>query len=90
MASYQQLKRNLCSRVLFNNKLTTMDDLRKIVLGGNSAFIAIDTEHVPVESANNRILHQVGFTYFPATSIAMMLNTSIPDRWRLREFYDNY
>ncbi|KAJ2979961.1 hypothetical protein NUW58_g7071 [Xylaria curta] len=89
MATYQQLKRNPDSRVLFDNRITTMNDLYKLV-DSNSAFMALDTEHVPVENETNRILHQVGLTYLPATSTAMMLNTSIPSRLRLSNFYDKY
>lgn len=67
-----------------------MNDLYKVVAGGNSAFIALDTEHVPVENENSRILHQVGLTYLPATSTAIMLNASISSRQRLRDFYNTY
>ncbi|KAI1118037.1 hypothetical protein F5Y14DRAFT_464130 [Nemania sp. NC0429] len=90
MATYEQLKRNPDSRVLFNNRITTMNNLYKVVTGGKSAFIALDTEHVPVENETNRILHQVGLTYLPASSTAMMLNPSIPGRPHLSDFYDKY
>ncbi|KAI1751763.1 hypothetical protein F4782DRAFT_177292 [Xylaria castorea] len=90
MATYQQLKCDPDSRVLFDNRIITMNDLYRVVVGGNSAFIALDTEHVPVKNENNRILHQVGLTYLPATSTAMMLNTSISGRPRLGDFYDEY
>ncbi|KAI1739455.1 hypothetical protein F4680DRAFT_448830 [Xylaria scruposa] len=90
MVTYQQLKRDPDSRVLFNNRITTMNDLHRVVVDGNSAFIALDTEHVPVENENNRILHQVGLTYLPATSTAMMLSTSSPGRPRLGDFYNEY
>ncbi|KAI1352014.1 hypothetical protein F5Y01DRAFT_314262 [Xylaria sp. FL0043] len=91
MATYQQLERDPNSRVLFNNRITTMNDLNRVVVDGNSAFIALDTEHTPVENENNRILHQVGLTYLPATSMAMMLDTSsISNKLRLSDFYDKY
>ncbi|KAI0443325.1 hypothetical protein F4803DRAFT_515710 [Xylaria telfairii] len=88
MATYHYLQRDPDSRVLFTNRITTMDDLYKIVVGGNSAFIALDTEHVPIENENNRILHQVGLTYLPATSTAMMLNAS--RKQCLSDFYNIY
>ncbi|KAI0120031.1 hypothetical protein GGR51DRAFT_6204 [Nemania sp. FL0031] len=89
MATYQHLQRDPNSRVLFANRITTMDDLYKVV-GGNSAFIALDTEHVPVKNENNRILHQVGLTYLPAISAAMMLNAATSSRQRLKDFYNTY
>ncbi|KAI0521583.1 hypothetical protein F5B22DRAFT_634488 [Xylaria bambusicola] len=84
------LKRDLDSRVLFDNRITTMDGFYEVVVGGTSAFIVLDTEHVPVENESHRILHQVGLTYFPATSMAMMINTSIPRRPCLGDFYERY
>lgn len=90
MATYHQLQHDPDFRVLFTNRITTMDDLYKVVVSGNSAFIALDTEHVPVENENNRILHQVGLTYLPATSTAIMLSASISSRQRLSDFYNTY
>ncbi|KAI0181261.1 hypothetical protein GGR52DRAFT_26287 [Hypoxylon sp. FL1284] len=98
MATYQGLKNDPGSRILFSNRLANMDDLHKLVLDGNVAFIALDTEHVPLDSQTNRILHQVGLAYLPITSTSMMPDSStimMPDssllcRPRLGDFYDKY
>ncbi|KAI1369901.1 hypothetical protein F5Y08DRAFT_334252 [Xylaria arbuscula] len=90
MVTYQQLTRDPDSRALFNNRITTINDLYRVIVSGKSTFIALDTEHVPVRNENNRILHQVGLTCLPAASTAIMPSTSISDRPRLSEFYDEY
>ncbi|KAI0438067.1 hypothetical protein F4803DRAFT_565578 [Xylaria telfairii] len=63
MATYQQLQRDPVSSILFNNRITTMEGLQRTLK--DHAFIALDTEHVPIESPKNRILHQVGLAYLP-------------------------
>ncbi|KAI0413291.1 hypothetical protein F5X98DRAFT_378874 [Xylaria grammica] len=82
MATYQQLKQNPASRVLFNNRITTMEHLQS-TLEDNVALFALDTEHVSVESQRNRILHQVGLAYLPT----MAPHTPFPDQPRLDDFY---
>ncbi|KAI0805220.1 hypothetical protein GGR55DRAFT_655863 [Xylaria sp. FL0064] len=64
MATYQQLKRDPVSRVLFNNRITTTKGLQGI-FKDRAPFIALDTEHGPIESGRNRILYQVGLAYIP-------------------------
>ncbi|KAI1180282.1 hypothetical protein F4777DRAFT_307728 [Nemania sp. FL0916] len=88
MVTYHYLQRDPDFRMLFTNRITTMDDLYQAVVSGKSAFIALDTEHVPVESQSNRILHQVGLTYLPATSTAFLLNAPNTSRKRLSDFYN--
>ncbi|KAI0515126.1 hypothetical protein F5B22DRAFT_636679 [Xylaria bambusicola] len=87
MVTYQQLKYDPSSQALFNNRITTMEGLLSILK--DHSFIALDTEHVPVDSQRNRILHQVGLAYIPAitphTPIAV---PSQPQRPRLKDFYD--
>lgn len=89
MATYQQLRLEPLSRDLFNNRITTVEDLRNILK--DSSFIAIDTEHTPVTSEKDRILHQVGLACIqtlgqentPRTNDAS-LSTSHP---YLQQFY---
>ncbi|KAI0404713.1 hypothetical protein F4802DRAFT_607324 [Xylaria palmicola] len=63
MATYEHLRRDPSTQVLFNNRIRTLEGLQGILQ--NHAFIALDTEHVPVESQRNRVLHQVGLAYIP-------------------------
>ncbi|KAL7942621.1 hypothetical protein V8C42DRAFT_331478 [Trichoderma barbatum] len=48
MATYKQLQREPASKVLFNNRITTIRGLRKVLK--DSTFLAIDTEHVVITS----------------------------------------
>ncbi|KAH6887024.1 hypothetical protein B0T10DRAFT_607821 [Thelonectria olida] len=61
MATYKQLQRDPASRDLFNKRITTIQGLRNAL--EDSAFLAIDTEHVAITSEKDRILHQVGLAY---------------------------
>ncbi|KAK5988010.1 hypothetical protein PT974_12146 [Cladobotryum mycophilum] len=61
MAAYNQLQREPASRDLFNNRITAMQDLENSLK--DSAFIAIDTEHIAITSEKDRILHQVGLAH---------------------------
>ncbi|KAI1348313.1 hypothetical protein F5Y01DRAFT_328582 [Xylaria sp. FL0043] len=83
MATYQQLKRDPVSRVLFNNRITTMKGLQGI-LEDRAAFIALDTEHGPIESGRDRILYQVGLAYIPT----LPATAPFPGRPRLGCFCD--
>ncbi|RSL61665.1 hypothetical protein CEP53_005035 [Fusarium sp. AF-6] len=60
MVTYSQLQREL------SNRITTLQSLYDVLQ--NSAFLAIDTEHVAITSEKDRVLHQVGLAYFPAPS----------------------
>ncbi|KAL6837636.1 hypothetical protein V8C40DRAFT_230461 [Trichoderma camerunense] len=61
MATYKQLQREPAFRELFSKRITTLQDLYDI--SKDSAFIAIDTEHFPITSGKDRILHQVGLAH---------------------------
>lgn len=61
MATYEQLQREPVSRELFYIRITTMQGLLNALK--DSAFIAIDTEHIPIASEKDRILHQVGLAH---------------------------
>ncbi|KAI0452129.1 hypothetical protein F5B21DRAFT_484699, partial [Xylaria acuta] len=78
MATYQQLQRDPVSRVLFNNRITTMEGLQRTLK--DHAFIALDTEHGPIESERSRTLHQVGLAYLPT------ITPHIPGQPRLDDF----
>lgn len=64
MATYEQLRREPASRDLFKNRITKLQSLHNALK--DSAFLAIDTEHVAITSEKDRMLHQVGLAYFPA------------------------
>ncbi|KAL2675572.1 hypothetical protein Neosp_011759 [[Neocosmospora] mangrovei] len=64
MVTYEQLQREPSSRDLFSNRITRLQDLYHALK--DSAFLAIDTEHVAITSQKDRMLHQVGLAYFPA------------------------
>ncbi|KAI1146749.1 hypothetical protein F4825DRAFT_439668 [Nemania diffusa] len=66
MATYQQLQRDPASRVLFSNRITTIEGLQRTLK--DHAFIALDTEHGPIESERSRALYQVGLAYLPTMS----------------------
>ncbi|KAL6358928.1 hypothetical protein LRP88_09123 [Fusarium phalaenopsidis] len=57
MATYEQLQREPASRDLFSNRITRLQGLRNALK--DSAFLAIDTEHVAITSEKDRILHQI-------------------------------
>ncbi|KAL6829418.1 hypothetical protein J3E69DRAFT_238201 [Trichoderma sp. SZMC 28015] len=61
MATYKQLQREPAFRELFSKRITTLQDLYDI--SKDSTFIAIDTEHFPITSGRDRILHQVGLAH---------------------------
>ncbi|KAM6476291.1 hypothetical protein HDV62DRAFT_402895 [Trichoderma sp. SZMC 28011] len=61
MATYKQLQREPAFRELFSKRITTLQDLYSI--SRDSTFIAIDTEHFPITSGKDRILHQVGLAH---------------------------
>lgn len=61
MATYKQLQREPAFRGLFSKRITTLQDLHNI--SKDSTFIAIDTEHFPITSGKDRILHQVGLAH---------------------------
>ncbi|KAL7799402.1 hypothetical protein V8C43DRAFT_302862 [Trichoderma afarasin] len=61
MATYKQLQREPALRELFSKSITTLQDLYSI--SKDSTFIAIDTEHFPIASGKDRILHQVGLAH---------------------------
>ncbi|KAI3343314.1 hypothetical protein F4824DRAFT_507165 [Ustulina deusta] len=87
MATYQQLKHDPISQVLFNNRITTIEGLQSTLK--DHAFIALDTEHMPVESQRCRTLHQVGLAYIP--TMAPQAPIAIPGQPqppRLENFYD--
>ncbi|KAI1108024.1 hypothetical protein F5Y14DRAFT_457510 [Nemania sp. NC0429] len=64
MATYQQLQRDPVSRALFNNnRITTLEGLQRTLK--DHAFIALDTEHGPIESGKSRALYQIGLAYLP-------------------------
>ncbi|KAI8685055.1 hypothetical protein NCS57_00173500 [Fusarium keratoplasticum] len=56
MATYQQLQREPASKDLFNNRIARLQGLRNALK--DSAFLAIDTEHVAITSEKDRMLHQ--------------------------------
>lgn len=76
MASYKQLQREPASRDLFNNRITTLQGLSHVVK--DSAFIAIDTEHVARTSEKDRILHQVGLAYLQTLVPQNHPETNVP------------
>ncbi|KAF5570482.1 hypothetical protein FPHYL_1158 [Fusarium phyllophilum] len=61
MVSYQQFERDLATRDLFKNRITTLNGFREVL--ENSYFLALDTEHVAITSASDRVLHQVGLAF---------------------------
>ncbi|QYS97194.1 hypothetical protein H0G86_004425 [Trichoderma simmonsii] len=61
MATYKQLHREPAFRELFSKRIITLQDLYDI--SKNSSIIAIDTEHFPITSEKDRILHQVGLAH---------------------------
>jgi hypothetical protein len=61
VVTYKQLQREPASREHFNNRITTLQGLCSAL--NDSAFLAIDTEHVAIASEKDRILHQVGLAY---------------------------
>lgn len=63
MVTYQQLKTDPVSRDLFDRGIKTPDAL--CAHAQDSAFLAIDTEHVPLSDAADRFFHQVGLAYLP-------------------------
>ncbi|KAI1286019.1 hypothetical protein F5Y03DRAFT_406825 [Xylaria venustula] len=92
MATYEQLQRDPVSRVLFNNRITTMEGL--LTLGGH-AFIALDTEHGPIKNENSRALYQVGLAYLSHIPGQLRLGDSIAahiPNWppRLDNFIKNH
>ncbi|KAI0142640.1 hypothetical protein GGR57DRAFT_393192 [Xylariaceae sp. FL1272] len=90
MATCRALANDPKAGTVFSNRLTHMSDSHKLVVGGKSAFIALDTEHVALDSESNRVLHQVGLAYLPVTSTIMNRDSSLNGRPRLSDFYDNY
>ena len=58
-----------------------MDGLQS-ALQDHAAFLALDTEHVSVESEQDRVLQQVGLAYLPT------LTRYNPDKPRLSDFYN--
>ncbi|KAI0907950.1 hypothetical protein F4823DRAFT_625930 [Ustulina deusta] len=80
MATYQQLKRDPASRLLFNNRITTLEGLQRTLK--DHAFIALDTEHPPIESGRSRTLHQVGLAYLAT----MAPYAHVPGQPRLDDF----
>lgn len=69
MASYQQIQRDPASNGLFNNRIETLESLRNhLNTSKGTAFIALDTEHFPVESEDDRVLHQVGLAFIKSIS----------------------
>ncbi|RSL52445.1 hypothetical protein CEP54_010907 [Fusarium duplospermum] len=87
MATYRQLEREPASKDLFSNRITTIQGLHNAIQ--DSAFLAIDTEHVAITSEKDRILHQVGLAYFPAPAPAPQNSpmSSTTDRPNLQDFY---
>ncbi|KAI0468061.1 hypothetical protein F4859DRAFT_524917 [Xylaria cf. heliscus] len=79
MVTYQQLQRDPVSRVLFNNRITTMEGLQSLK---DYAFIALDTEHGPIQTGENRALYQIGLAYL----LAMAPCIDIPGQPRLHDF----
>lgn len=65
MATYHQLQRDLATKALFNNRVTTLEELGRTTEDKTTAFLALDTEHVVVVNphCNDRILHQVGLAF---------------------------
>ncbi|KAF5585827.1 hypothetical protein FPANT_7381 [Fusarium pseudoanthophilum] len=61
MAGYQQFERDPATRYLFENRITTFNGFREVL--EDSHFLALDTEHVPIASASDRVLHQVGLAF---------------------------
>ncbi|KAG5802650.1 hypothetical protein H9Q74_013046 [Fusarium xylarioides] len=61
MVSYQQFKRDPATRDLFKNRITTLQGFRQVL--EDSYFLALDTEHVPIASVSDRVLHQVGLAF---------------------------
>ncbi|KAF5975894.1 hypothetical protein FCOIX_7431 [Fusarium coicis] len=61
MAGYQQFERDPATRDLFKNRITTLNEFRQVLEG--SYFLALDTEHVPITSESDRVLHQVGLAF---------------------------
>ncbi|KAI1127002.1 hypothetical protein F5Y10DRAFT_293241 [Nemania abortiva] len=82
MATYERLKQDPRTRDLFNNKITTIEGLQS-ALEDHAAFLALDTEHGPVDSQRDRVLYQVGLAYLPA----MTPHAPVPRQLRLGDFY---
>lgn len=85
MTSYKQLQRDPASKDLFNNRITTLQGFHNAIK--DSAFLAIDTEHVPITSERDRILHQVGLAYLPRDSPQIDPTGIIQPR--LKDLYTN-
>lgn len=88
MATYEQLEYNPISQALFNNRITTPEGLQRALK--DHAFLALDTEHVPIGSQRGHILHQVGLAYIPALSPRDVFPISCHRRRpRLENFYEH-
>ncbi|KAF5688670.1 hypothetical protein FDENT_4755 [Fusarium denticulatum] len=61
MVRYQQFERDPATRDLFKNRISTLQGFRQVLEG--SYFVALDTEHVPITSSSDRVLHQVGLAF---------------------------
>ncbi|KAI1017569.1 hypothetical protein LB504_003964 [Fusarium proliferatum] len=61
MVRYQQLERDPATRDLFKKRITTLKGFRQIF--ESSYLLALDTEHVPITSERDRVLHQVGLAF---------------------------
>lgn len=85
MATYQQLQREPASKDLFNNRIARLQGLRNALK--DSAFLAIDTEHVAITSEKDRMLHQVGLACFPAPAPDSPTSPNT-DRPNLQDFYN--
>ncbi|KAL6813478.1 hypothetical protein GGI42DRAFT_176020 [Trichoderma sp. SZMC 28013] len=87
MATYKQLQREPAFRELFNKRITTLQDLYDISKG--STFIAIDTEHFPITSGKDRILHQVGLAHIQ-TLIQDLHQTNVTSRNANRPCFQHF
>lgn len=84
MITHKQHQREPTSKELFKNRTMTIQGLQNAPR--DSAFIAVNTEHVAITSEKDHILHQVGLAYFqtPRQQGSTSLSTSQPC---LQDFY---
>ncbi|KAF5547862.1 hypothetical protein FNAPI_8460 [Fusarium napiforme] len=61
MPGYQQFERDPATRDLFKNRITTLEGFREVL--EDSYLVALDTDHVPIASESDRVLHQVGLAF---------------------------
>ncbi|KAK4084558.1 uncharacterized protein Triagg1_1038 [Trichoderma aggressivum f. europaeum] len=87
MATYKQLQREPAFRELLSKRIATLQDL--FDSSKDSAFIAIDTEHFPIASGKDRILHQVGLAHV-RTLIQDSPETDVASRSTSRPCFQNF